>query len=136
MNYIGFAVKRGAGGSQFNAHIYVAVAYDKRSDSYLIVNFTTKRGMRTSVFTPEIKRSEFPTVLTSEISVVEYGKAEEVSPADFAACGFLRDSYGREKICPPQLLQRIIAQIHAGSELKNSFVRKYFPDSPILPAKK
>lgn len=43
-----------------------------------------------------------------------------------------KDSYGNDKVCPEPLLRRIIAQINAGSGMKDKFIKKYFPNSPIL----
>lgn len=43
-----------------------------------------------------------------------------------------KDSYGNDKVCPEPLLRRIVAQINAGSEMKDKFIKKYFPNSPIL----
>ena len=59
MNLIGRVVHRGAKGSGF-------------------VNFTTKRGKQTPVLTKEVKKEEFQSILTADVSVVEYGKAEEI----------------------------------------------------------
>lgn len=132
MNLIGRVVHRGAKGSGFNQHLYVMIAYDKETDSCLIVNFTTKRGKQTPVLTIEVKKEEFPSILTADIFVVEYGKAEEISLAEFKECGIKKDSYGNDKVCPEPLLRRIIAQINAGSEMKDKFIKKYFPNSPIL----
>lgn len=61
MNLIGRVVHRGAKGSGF-------------------VNFTTKRGKQTPVLTKEVKKEEFQSILTADVSVVEYGKAEEIFP--------------------------------------------------------
>lgn len=60
MNLIGRVVHRGAKGSGFNQHLYVMIAYDKETDSCLIVNFTTKRGKQTPVLTIEVKKGGIP----------------------------------------------------------------------------
>lgn len=132
MDLLGKVVHRGACGSQMNQHIYVAIAQDCADKTCLVVNFTTKRGTRTSAFTIEVKKSEFPQILTSDISTVEYGRAESISESEFIECGIKKDSYGKPIVCPDALMKRILAQIDAGSDLKNKFVRKYFPNSPIL----
>lgn len=74
MNLIGRVVHRGAKGSGFNQHLYVMIASDKETDSCLIVNFTTKRGKQTPVLTIEVKKEEFPSILTADVSVVDMVK--------------------------------------------------------------
>jgi len=132
MNLIGKVVHRGEKCSQFNQHKYVAIAYDNNTGMYLVVNFTTKRGTRTPSLTIEVKKEEFPSILTEDISVVVYSKAEELTAEEFVSCGIKQDSYGKDIVCPDALLKRVIAQIDAGSSLDDKYIRRYFPNSPIL----
>lgn len=123
------AIFKGPGESNFNPHPYVAIAYNQEEKTYLIVNFTTKRGTATSPWTIEVKNSEFPQILSNPVSVVEYKKAEEITAEKFEFYGIKKDSYGNPKLCPDNLLRRIIAKIYLGSELKDKYVKKYFPDA-------
>ncbi len=132
MDLIGRVFYYGRGGSQINQHKYVVIAYSQADKMYLAVNFTTKRGSIVPAFTIEVKKQEFPQVLTSDVSTIEYAKAEELTAETIIDAPIKKDNYGRDVVCPKPLLQRIVAQIDAGSSLKDNLVRKYFPKSPIL----
>ena len=131
MIHIRKVIFKGEGESNFNPHFYVAIAYNSDTSTYLIVNFTTKRGTATYSWTIEVKNSEFPDILTNPISIVEYKKAEEITKEKFEFWGIKTDSYGNPKLCPENLLKRIIGHIYSGSELKDKYVKKYF-SKPII----
>ena len=132
MDLIGRVFYFSRGGSQMNQHKYVVIAYCQSDKTYLAVNFTTKRGSIVPAFTIEVGKREFPHVLTSDVSTIEYAKAEELTAETILDAPIKKDNYGRDIVCPAPLLRRIIAQIDAGSSLKDNLVRKYFPNSPIL----
>ena len=132
MDLIGRVFYFSRGGSQMNQHKYVVIAYCQSDKTYLAVIFTTKRGSIVPAFTIEVGKREFPQVLTSDVSTIEYAKAEELTAETILDAPIKKDNYGRDIVCPAPLLRRIIAQIDAGSSLKDNLVRKYFPNSPIL----
>ena len=132
MDLIGRVFYFSRGGSQMNQHKYVVIAYCQSDKTYLAVNFTTKRGSIVPAFTIEVGKREFPQVLTSDVSTIEYAKAEELTAETILDAPIKKDNYGRDLVCPAPLLRRIIAQIDAGSSLKDNLVKKYFPNSPIL----